>query len=150
LTNIVNLVYICCVNYKEIMETAVISQQTANAPLTGSVAYLPADQQQASFTPHNYAISITPAAKSENVSPIKSGVDFAVTALEKVLKLNLLGADINTEYLELTVRVYARVAVISAKHYFRQFATKTLSHKNVLAGLFNKLPGYYTVKNLAR
>jgi hypothetical protein len=131
------------------MESAVISQQTANAPLTGSVAYLPVNQQQASFTPHNYPISITTAAKKKS-TPVKSAADFAVSALEKALKLNLLGADINTEYLELTVRVYAQAAVISAKQYFRQFATKTLSHKNILAGLFSKLPGNYAFKNLAQ
>lgn len=150
MTNIVNLVYICCVNYNKIMETAFISQQTANVPLTGAVALLSADRQQGSFTPLNYTISIPTAAKKENTSPVRSAADFAVTALEKALKLNLLGADINTEYLELTVRVYAQVAMIAAKQYFSQFAAKTLSHKNVVSGLFNRLPGHYAFKNLAQ
>lgn len=147
MTNIVNLVYICCVNYKEIMETAVISQQTANAPLNGPVAYLPANQQQASFTPHNYSVSIKPEAN--NKSLFKSAADYALTAVEKVLKLNLLGADINTEYLELTVRVYAGVFILSAKQYVKQFSRKTLTDKNILAGLFSKQAGNYSLKNVA-
>jgi hypothetical protein len=143
LTNIVNLVYICGINYKEIMETAVISQQTANTPLNGSISYLPVNQQQASFTPHNYSVSIKPEA--DNKSLFKTGAGYALTAIEKALKLNLLGADINTEYLELTVRVYARVFMISVKELSR----KTLSHKNILASLFHKQPEHYSFKNLA-
>ncbi|GAC1302649.1 MAG: hypothetical protein NVSMB24_07550 [Mucilaginibacter sp.] len=132
------------------METAFIPQQTANAPLSGSVALFSADRQPGSFTPLNYAISIPTAATKKTTSPVRSAADFAVTALEKALKLNLLGADINTEYLELTLRVYAQVAMITAKQYLGQFTAKTLSHKNVLSGLLNKLPGHYAFKNLAQ
>ncbi|MDB5133270.1 MAG: hypothetical protein JWR02_3019 [Mucilaginibacter sp.] len=129
------------------METAVISQQTANAPLTGSVAYLPAHQQPGSFTPHTYAISIQPEVNNRSI--FKVGADYALTAIEKALKLNLLGADINTEYLELTVRVYAGVFMLTAKRYVKQLSRKALVDKNILAGLFNKLPGHYSFKNLA-
>ena len=79
MTNIVNLVYLCTVNFK-IMNIIYAAQKNSKNLLKRVVA--------------DYKL------------PIKSATAYVVDAIGEGLKQNLLGSEINMEFLTLSARVY--------------------------------------------
>ena len=131
------------------METLTISPNTANLSIDGAVTYLPENRLGTSLRSQDFRVSPKPARIGGYASFIKPGADYVVNALGKALKQNLFGADINTEFLELSVRVYSMLFVKTAKQYLKQLSNKTLTDGKVLTGMFKNEPDYYYLKNIA-
>ncbi len=85
----------------------------------------------------------------KNKSLVKAGADYVLIALEKALKLNILGADINTEFLELTMRVYAEGFLLSAKEYANWLSRRIVIDRKTITGLFASQTGYHALKKVA-
>ena len=124
------------------METLAIPQNTA-------IAYLHENKVGTYLSARDFRINPKPARVGMYISLFKPGADYVINALGKALKQNLFGADINTEFVELSARVYFMLFTETAKQYLKQLSSKTLPDRKVLTGMFKNEPDYYYLKNIA-